>query len=155
MSLRDVLVGMAVDQAIDGINFHSISPSDPFLSKSFLNKTKNGKNLAWRKFMCSRWSSMMQFRMFRVGYDLKVLWSVIVFVVIDVMNNFRIQQWSSKMRFHNQALFNNVAISCRSWMIWLVNSPIATRFNVWLSRFRVHEIMFFEPWSSPHGLNAC
>ena len=73
-------------------------------------------------------SFLVKSYMFRIRHYLKILNSVVLSVVINVMNYFRAVKDSTKMFFHYKAVFFNVSLLVRKWMAWRINTYI-TSFN--------------------------
>jgi len=72
----------------------------------------------------------MRFHMLRMTNEiLKVLKTIICLIMVNVMNNLRFLEDSTKMLFHNITVFCNIPISVCIWMVFYHNPNITTLTN--------------------------
>lgn len=76
---------------------------------------------------------MMAFLMSRtISEQFKVLWSVVCFVAIYMVNSFFLGKISAKFLFENKPVFSNISALCAEGMIFFKNIYVSI-FSIWMA----------------------
>lgn len=60
-----------------------------------------------------------------LGHQFQILYAVVVFIFVKMMHHLSSGQVTTYLLLHHQAMFKNIAVHVRRWMIWSVDVNIA------------------------------
>jgi len=73
----------------------------------------------------------MNFSVFRLArQQFKVLWAVVLFIAVFMMNNLTSFKISPQLPFHNKTMFSDISSMDTIWMIWTILGYVAVFFTL-------------------------